>query len=74
MKKRGLFSLLVLAFSILLTAGALALDTVYVNDSGTGDGTRAETPLGSAPRRNRVDCKRRRSDRHYRRLYAVRAF
>ncbi len=47
MKKRGLFSLLVLAFSILLTAGALALDTVYVNDSGTGDGTRAETPLGS---------------------------
>lgn len=74
MKKRGLFSLLVLAFSILLTAGALALDTVYVNDSGTGDGTRAETPLGSLRDAIASIASRRRSDRHYRRLYAVRAF
>ncbi len=44
--KKLLFSLLVLALSLTLCVGIAALDTVYVNDGGTGDGTSAETPFG----------------------------
>ena len=46
MKKTVLPFLLAL-FTALLSIGLAALDTVYVNDGGTGDGSSAASPLGS---------------------------
>ena len=46
MNKRILFSLLTLCFVLCFAATAAALDTVYINDAGTGDGASAEAPLG----------------------------
>ena len=46
MQKRILFPLLVLSLVLCLAFGAAALDTVYLNDGGAGDGSSAETPMG----------------------------
>ncbi|MBQ4150372.1 MAG: hypothetical protein IJC81_01030 [Clostridia bacterium] len=42
--KKLLFSMIVIAMVLALSVCAFALDTVYLSDNGTGDGTTAETP------------------------------
>ncbi len=46
MNKKILFSLLTLCFLLCFCLGAAALDTVYLADGGTGDGSSKEMPLG----------------------------
>ena len=45
--KKTVFALFLALFTALLSVGLAALDTVYVNDGGTGDGSSAASPLGS---------------------------
>ena len=45
--KKPVFPLFFALCAALLCVGLAALDTVYVNDGGTGDGLSAASPLGS---------------------------
>lgn len=46
MKRHLLFPVLLVVIALSLCLGAAALDTVYLNDGGTGNGTSADKPLG----------------------------
>ncbi len=47
MKHRILLPILIILTVAMLTLGIAAAETVYLNDNGYGDGTSADTPMGS---------------------------